>query len=77
MYVITSDQIDENLRTALQLDLLNMAPGLRVQVSVIFIQFSCRVLKNTVHTCTDMHAVIWYHAREIFVQVRRLYVHHK
>ena len=27
-----SDQIDENLRTALQLDLLAMAPGLRVQV---------------------------------------------
>lgn len=28
----TSDQIDENLRTALQQDLLLMAPGLRVQV---------------------------------------------
>ena len=26
------DQIDENLKTALQLDLLGMAPGLRVQV---------------------------------------------
>ena len=26
------DQIDENLRTALQKDLLAMAPGLRVQV---------------------------------------------
>ena len=27
------DQIDENLRTALQRDLLAMAPGLRVQVT--------------------------------------------
>lgn len=30
--IVSSDQIDENLRTALQLDLLAMAPGLRVQV---------------------------------------------
>ncbi|XP_078360164.1 erlin-1-like isoform X2 [Oculina patagonica] len=31
VYIDLFDQIDENLRTALQLDLLNMAPGLRVQ----------------------------------------------
>ena len=32
--LLISDQIDENLRTALQLDLLAMAPGLRVQVRI-------------------------------------------
>lgn len=31
VYIDLFDQIDENLRTALQLDLLAMAPGLRVQ----------------------------------------------
>lgn len=31
---LSPDQIDENLRTALQLDLLAMAPGLRVQVRI-------------------------------------------
>jgi len=31
VYIDLFDQIDENLRTALQTDLLNMAPGLRVQ----------------------------------------------